>query len=348
MAGSVGSEARPPTRRAFLRATLGTGAAALLPACAGPGRRARTTVRVVATFGGRGTAEGRFLGPIAIATTASDELLVTDLHNARVQRLSSEGRFLGAFELPRDMTTAHGRSASAGGIAVDAEGLVHVTAMMSHRVLVFGPSGERVRAWGELGSGPGELHEPGGIAVGDDGAVYVADQRNRRVQVFTRDGRFVRSWGGYGRGPGRFDGIEAPSSRFGGPNDVALDGRGRVYTTEGAPGRVQAWTVEGDHLGAFGTKDESPGGFGALLTPFSPHTFGPIGVATDRAGLVWVSSLNGRVQLFDPDGTYRGGIGRPGSGPGELRNPHGLAVDRRNDVYVVDSGNHRVVKLAVS
>ncbi|MEM7306586.1 MAG: NHL repeat-containing protein [Planctomycetota bacterium] len=341
-----------PSRRAVLRAGLGGPGAcllgSLLPACAS-GRRAGLppTPRRVATFGGRGTGPGQLHGPIGIAFDPVGELLVTDLHNGRVQRLGLDGAFRGAFELPRDMETAHGRSASAGGIAVGPDRRVYVTLMASHRVLILGPDGERLGSFGERGSAAGQLDEPGGVAVDAEGVVYVADQVNRRIQVFSPEGRFRSTFGSYGVAAGAFDGIEPPSSRFGGPSDVALDGRGHLFTTEGAAGRVQRFTTAGEPCGSFGSKGAGPGGFGGLATDFSPNTLGPVGVCADGNGRVWVSSLNGRVQLFEGDGTFLAAFGRPGSGPGELRTPHGLALDGRGHLYVVDSGNHRVHKLAV-
>ncbi len=103
------------------------------------------------------------------------------------------------------------------------------------------------------------------------------------------------------------------------------------------PGRVDRWS-----RGV--TKNDDPGGFGAYENPFSTNTFGPIGICTDREGRVWVSSLNGRVQLYTSEGEYLTGIGSVGSSPGQFVTPHGMVVDNEGYLYVVDSGNHRVQK----
>ena len=50
----------------------------------------------------------------------------------------------------------------------------------------------------------------------------------------------------------------------------------------------------------------------------------------------------GRISKFSADGTFIKSWGRPGSAPGELRIPHGLAFDSRGRLYVADRGNHRV------
>ncbi len=139
--------------------------------------------------------------------------------------------------------------------------------------------------------------------------------------------------------------MEPLNSRFGGPHFLALDGRGQLFTTKGALGRVQQWTLDGRPLAAWGDKRDGPGGFGGMRTPFSSNTFGPLGICADMHGRVWVSSLNGRVQLFTASGELVAGIGSVGSCPGQFVTPHAMAVDSRGHLYVVDSGNHRVQKL---
>ena len=53
-------------------------------------------------------------------------------------------------------------------------------------------------------------------------------------------------------------------------------------------------------------------------------------------------ACNHRVQVFAPDGSLRRVLGGPGTEPGQLRYPYGIAVDARGGVFVVDSGNTRV------
>lgn len=41
-----------------------------------------------------------------------------------------------------------------------------------------------------------------------------------------------------------------------------------------------------------------------------------------------------------------GNLGMKGFGDGEFKDPRGVAVDSLGNVYVVDSGNHRVQKFS--
>jgi len=74
----------------------------------------------------------------------------------------------------------------------------------------------------------------------------------------------------------------------------------------------------------------------------------PMDVAVAANGDVFVAEGDhsgtavGRISKFSADGSFIRSWGRPGSGPGELRIPHGLAFDAQGRLYVADRGNHRV------
>ncbi len=301
--------------------------------------------RFLLSWGKKGDQPGEFHSPIGLAISQHDEVYVTDLNNARVQKFTADGKHLGGFDLPRD--DAKRKSSQAGGIAIDDDGRVFVTFMMQHKVRVYAADGQVLREWGTPGKGDGELDGPGGIVLAPDQTLYVADQKNHRVQKFTREGKYLLQWGGHGKEPGQFGGDEPPGSRFAGPHFLARDSRGRIYTTEGVLGRVQQFTPDGKPLAAWGDKTDQPGGFGGLKTPYAKHTFGPIAVAVDRHDRVWVSSLNDRVQAFTPQGKFLLGIGGTGKGPGQFARPHGMAFDSQGNLYVADAGSQRIQKFAL-
>jgi len=69
-------------------------------------------------------------------------------------------------------------------------------------------------------------------------------------------------------------------------------------------------------------------------------------VAVDRAGNVYVSDNNSRIQKFDSYGNFLLKWGSQGAGIGQFRDPYGVAVDKsdNDNVYVADKTNQRIQK----
>jgi sugar lactone lactonase YvrE len=301
----------------------------------------------VLAWGKRGDREGEFYSPIGIAINKKDEIFVTDLNNARVQKFTTEGRYLGGFDLPWD--TPPRKSSLVGGIVLDNKGQIFLSFMVQHKIAVYTEAGKLVREWGKKGNGDGEFNQPGGMIFDRDGFLYVADQCNHRIQKFTSEGLFVGKWGEYGDKPGQFGSPDPAGSRFGGPHFLTLDKKQRLYTTEGTQGRVQQLSLEGKPFAVWGDKGDQQGGFGGMRFGGTKNTFGPIAVFVDRRDRVWVSSLNNRVQAFTPEGKFLFGIGldRDGKPTGVLSHPHGMAMDSKGYLYVCDSGNQQIQKFKI-
>jgi DNA-binding beta-propeller fold protein YncE len=305
--------------------------------------------RFLREWGGLGSAAGEFNFPIGIAVSAADEVFVTDFYNARVQKFSTDGRFLAAFPV----------SAFPGGITFDREGDVYVThagippsrfdeERKRDKVAVFSATGKPLREWGKFGQGDGEFDMPGGIVISHDQRVYVADQCNRRVQVFDTQGKFIAKWGTKGFEPGQFGGNPHPKAFFAGPTFLACDPQGNIYTTEAPLGRIQKFTSRGEFLSTWGDNEVAPGKFGGFFTAFEKQNMqGPTGLGFDKHGRLWINTIGGRIQRFTADGAFQLGFGEEGTKPGQFYAPHGLAFDSHGDLYIVDAFNHRIQKFAL-
>jgi hypothetical protein len=67
-----------------------------------------------------------------------------------------------------------------------------------------------------------------------------------------------------------------------------------------------------------------------------------LSLAIDSRDRIYVSDFQiGEVRLFAPDGTYLRTIARQGEGPGEVSQPVALAIDARDDLWIVDGRNRR-------
>ncbi len=104
------------------------------------------------------------------------------------------------------------------------------------RVVKFSKDGEFIKAWGMMGSAPGEFQVPHAIAMDSQGRLFVADRSNGRIQIFDQDGGFIAQWEQFG----------APSGIAIGPDDTMFVTSGRMITIGSAKdGTVFGTITEG-------------------------------------------------------------------------------------------------------
>jgi tripartite motif-containing protein 71 len=228
------------------------------------------------------------------------------------------------------------------GLAADAGGSLYVLEDDMHRVQKLDANGVSQATWGQQGGAEGEFYYPEDIAIdAAAGGVYVADTGNNRVQKFNTNGEFVAAWGwGVADGSAAFQvctaacrpGIEGNGpGQFNNPTGIATDGV-NVYVADPYNKRVEKFDLAGAKAGEW-----------AIPAGQAPQRVAVAGgkvYVTTSANVVWRLDTAGVADnAWDGDGV----AGSPGSGPGQLQGPKGLAVDATG-VYVVDRGNQRVSK----
>lgn len=67
------------------------------------------------------------------------------------------------------------------------------------RIVKFSKDGKFIKAWGKLGSAPGEFRTPHGLAFDSRGRLFVADRGNVRIQIFDQEGTFLEEWKQFSR-----------------------------------------------------------------------------------------------------------------------------------------------------
>jgi sugar lactone lactonase YvrE len=142
---------------------------------------------------------------------------------------------------------------------------------------------------------------------------------------------------------------------FNRPRGVAVDAEGNVFIADTEGNRIRKVTPDGYMFTVAGTgtygylNDGAPGPEAAVVLPRA--------VAADGAGnLFYTDGNSSTVRKIDREGvitrvagTYGGsgfsGDGGPATGA-RLSSPEGVAVDAAGNLYVADTGNHRVRKIA--
>lgn len=187
--------------------------------------------------------------------------------------------------------------------------------------------------WGRLPAG-WTWNEVSAIAVDSRDRVFAFARCEHPVTIFDRDGTFLGSWG---------EGVFArPHGLHIGPDDS-------VYCTDDLDHTVRKFTPDGRLLMTLGVSGK-PSNTGATSVDFRtiqraglPFHF-PTNLAIAPGGELYVSDGygNARVHKFSADGKLLLSWGEPGTGPGQFRIPHGIAVDRDGTVYVADRENSRI------
>jgi DNA-binding beta-propeller fold protein YncE len=113
------------------------------------------------------------------------------------------------------------------------------------------------------------------------------------------------------------------------PSGIVVDAAGIIFVADAQQGRVFGYDLQGRNLYAIGKK-------GDLLYP--------AGLAVDKKrNRLYVADAHAHlVKVFDNMGMFLYDVGTT-SGPGELKHPVAVALDRTGSVYVLDGRRKRVV-----
>jgi DNA-binding beta-propeller fold protein YncE len=163
---------------------------------------------------------------------------------------------------------------------------------------------------------------PSSVAMDQHGVIYVLQRDDTADPVIAVDhtGHVLRSWG---------------KGLFKIPHAVRIDKDGNVWTVDAGNSMVYKFSPAGEKLMeiSIGEQPEKKRGFsGATDIAFAPngHLF-----ISDGYG-------NSRVLEYSADGKRLRQWGSPGNGPGQFKQPHGVAIDDRNIIYVADRQNGRL------
>ena len=193
------------------------------------------------------------------------------------------------------------------------------------------------RDWGQLPAGT-KWAAVTAVEPAADGSLFVihrcvdnscAGRSEPPILKFDRNGKLLKSWG---------------AGMFVFPHGATVDREGNLWVTDargenGKGHQVFKFSPDGKVLITLGKAGVS--GSGADL--FDQ----PTDVVVSPEGTIFVTDShrngkNNRVVKFDRTGKFIKEWGRKGAGPGEISEPHTIAMDSRGRLFVGDRENNRI------
>ncbi len=300
----------------------------------------------------------QFAYPSGITVDGAGTVYVADTGNNKIRKLTPGGV----------VTTINLINGTGGavqlygpyGITVDSAANLYVTENSENTVRKITPGGVVTTLAGSYSNRGGsedgvgiaaQFSNPRGVALDNAGNFFVADSSNHTLRKIN-SGVAVTTLAGLAGGSGSTDGTGV-AARFNFAVGAAVDGEGNVYVADTINQTIRKITPGGavttlaGGVGVYGGVD----GTGADARFFEPN-----GVATDRAGNVYVADTwNHAIRQVTPAGvvtTFAGTLGffNMGSTDGtgaaaRFRFPNGVAVDDAGNVYVSDSLNSTIRKI---
>jgi uncharacterized protein (TIGR03437 family) len=255
------------------------------------------------------------------------------------------------------------------GLALDSAGNLYIADSQNNRVRIVTKDGIINTFAGtggaSFGGGPRTfndggpatqalLHLPSGVAVDKSGNVFIADTGDNMIRKVTPDG-IINLFAGDSY-PGYFDkqGGTAIDSEFNKPGDVAVDSSGNVYVADTGNAVIRKIAPDSSTIANFaGTGAAGYSGDNAAAT--SANIVAPTSIAFDGSGNLFIAE-NGdsRIRKVDTKGiiTTVAGSGIAGYIDGtdpskaQFSFPTGVTVDGSGNLYVADSQNLRIRKVA--
>ncbi len=190
--------------------------------------------------------------------------------------------------------------------------------------------------------------EVAGVALNSKGHIFVFSRGNTRGPAygaaaaqlfeFAPDGTFIRE-------------IGTNLYAWGFAHVVRIDPKDNIWVTDKGSDLVVKFTPDGQVAMVFGRKQEASDEDTAPLKhpkpplpPVDGYFRQVTDIAWDSAGNGYISDgyINSRIAKVSKDGEWLLSWGEHGSGPGQLAQPHSIAVDAHDQVYVADRGNRRI------
>lgn len=188
-----------------------------------------------------------------------------------------------------------------------------------------------------------QFNFPSGVAI-TGGNIYIADKDNYKIRKITETGEVSTLAGSI---QGFADGIGA-SAMFNFIRSIVADASGNLYVADSGNHKIRKITQDGVVTTLAGSTQGSSDGTGA-----SAQFNYPMGVAIDGSNNIYVADyFNQKIRKITSSGdvstlagSYIGFVDGT-SASAQFKYPSGVAIDAIGNVYVADSGNHKIRKIS--
>jgi sugar lactone lactonase YvrE len=188
-----------------------------------------------------------------------------------------------------------------------------------------------------------KFNDPSGVIVDASANLYVTDFGNEKIRKISPIG-LVTTLAGSTAGFVNGTGINA---QFSGPARIAVDNQGNVFVADYDNNKIRKITPGGVVTTLAGSNAGYTDANGT-----SAQFNGPVGVAVDAAGNVYVAErFNNKIRKITPVGdvtTLAGSTGGYADAAGiaaKFSSPFGLTIDATGNLYVSDTGNQKIRKI---
>lgn len=307
--------------------------------------------------------------PKGVAVDSSGNIYIADTSNHRIRKIDTSGNIstiagtgTGTFGGDNAAATA-ARVNSPQGVAVDTAGNVYIADTSNNRVRKIDTSGTISTV---AGNGTGgyladnvsatstRINAPRGVAVDSLGNIYIADTSNNRIRKVASG--TITTFAGTGTASFSGDGGAATSATIRAPQALTLDSAGNLYIADTTNHRIRKVNTSGTITTIGGSGSAGYSGDGGAAT--SAKVSSPAGIAVDSSGNVYVGDTgNLRLRKIDTSGNISTAAGTGSATYGgdgglatnaQFTNPQQIVFDGAGNIYVSDSGTHRVRKIDTS
>lgn len=208
--------------------------------------------------------------------------------------------------------------------------------------------------WGDGGpAGKARFNRPSGITRDAVGALYIADTSNHRIRRMGADG-ILYTVAGTGTAGTAGEGGPGLAAQLSAPEALVADRFGNLYIADTGNHRIRKLDAAGTlrTIGGTGRRGFSGDNGPATLAQLDS----PGGIALDADGNLCIADTGNHViRRISPDGritTLAGNGNRGYAGDGGppllagLDSPRGVAVDSAGNLFISDTGNHRIRRVS--